>query len=1086
MDNNENIYQFLFEEYKRTSKFPKTDMGFQQTESPNMNGYIPYPSIQSKDFMKTIAGKKEFWDIQGRETGTHTSFDNESSARCNTKNFKVAPHQIFVKRFLSPQTPYNGLLLFHDVGVGKTCTAISIAEQYINVYEKRVLVILSSTLRDNFKKQIFDITKYDMENHTANLCTGVRYADLVVNRHQMTKEEFAKAVDKIINKHYQFMGYKELFELCKKIREHIEKTERDQRKHEGRYKDKIAELFSNRLIVIDEAHNLRSTSDEVNKRISHAFMDMVNNAQNTKLLLMTATPMFNDPREIVWILNILLTNDQRPNIKIGELFDKTGALTPTGKSKLQDVCTGYVSYMRGENPFSFPFRIYPRDIGDKHLVRTPPESDILGQNIAPSRRSKEVQLIGTTMSPTQLLVYEDMLSSIPASYDEDDIDELETSTMPLQVQNLIQVCNCVFPQASSKITYGSTGFGQCFDRNKNKISYNNATEAKHGQFLKYDGDLGKYAPKIKRVIDYLLKARGIVFVYSQFYYSGIIPLALALEHVGYNKLGGNLGANLAVDQRAPLIAGKRPNYVILSRDGDLSPNNNKEIAILRSHENRYGDNIKVVIVSKIGTEGLDLKNIREMHLLDPWYNLNRAEQIIGRGVRTCSHIDLPKEQRNVTLFFHVVTHQDDEMESFDQRVYRIAEMKQKNINKVEQILKSHAIDCAFNYPNLTFPVEHVNIRFDIETSQGIVLKDFQVGDKPHDMSRRLVKCATHPTEMRDSSTFSKAIIADEIDIYKGYIASTFKGVTKNSYKDIRTLLQHNFNMIDEDILKYALDEMVENREVFMGYNYQRGSLIFAGNKYTFKPFLDIIEFNRKSRLPLDALVARVAKAPVASPIISNPSAPATDNKILELIGQRAEEVGTLIGDKYMQFVIDYVIDRLSIDELQALLVAVNKKDTALPPLIATSIRSLKSILYDHDGMIIGFYNFRDNKYYVMKGEKFIVATPLDLIKWTQAVNDIRANLITILPDWVNGYLQAKADDVCKFKVRDGKTMGYVCAQTHSLQVAELRSRITALDPKVLDNHAKLTKAKLCIIYEVLMRHTGKFLRPQMTSAPLKA
>ena len=45
-------------------------------------------------------------------------------------------------------------------------------------------------------------------------------------------------------------------------------------------------------------------------------------------------------------------------------------------------------------------------------------------------------------------------------------------------------------------------------------------------------------------------------------------------------------------------------------------------------------------------ECLDLKNIREMHILDPWFHLSRIEQIIGRGIRFCSHIQLPKEERN--------------------------------------------------------------------------------------------------------------------------------------------------------------------------------------------------------------------------------------------------------------------------------------------------------------------------------------------------------------------------------------------------------------------------------------------------------
>ena len=1077
---NESLYQFLLEEYKKTSKIPEVASGISHTPSKPNGDYVPYPDPRNvTEFNNIIAQKKEFWDIQGRETGDYTTFDEESSVRCNSRYFKVAPHQIFVKRFLSPQTPYQSLLLFHDVGVGKTCTAISIAEQYLNLYDKRVLVILSSTLRDNFKKQIFDITRYDLERHTANLCTGTRYADMVVNRAHMTKDELEKTINKIIMKHYQFMGYKELFELFKKIREHVEKTERDAKKHERRYKSKIAEIFSDRLIIIDEAHNLRSTSDEVDKRISQAFMEMVSNVKNVKLLLMTATPMFNDPREIVWLLNILLTNDRRPNIKINDLFDKTGTLTSAGKNKLVEVCTGYVSYMRGENPFSFPIRIFPKDLSDRYLVKTPPEYDIMGDEIPVKRRSKDVQLIGSAMSPSQLLVYEDMLTKPPSSVAADEDDYATEDNKQLQVQNLIQVCNCIFPMIQNKITYGSVGFNQCFDRNKNKISYNATVKKKYGQFLKHES-IVKYAPKIKRIIDYVLNAHGIVFVYSQFYYSGIIPLALALEHVGFNKLGGNLGQDLEVEQKAPLIDGRRPNYVILSRDSDLSPNNVKEIALLRSRDNMHGGLIKVVIVSKIGTEGLDLKNIREMHLLDPWYNLNRAEQIIGRGVRTCSHVDLPKEHRNVTLFLHVVTH-PDETESFDQRVYRIAELKQRKINAIEKILKSHAIDCKFNLPNLMFPPERLRMTFDIETSQGIKLKNYKIGDAE---DRRSVKCAVSvnkPGAATDTSTFTKDMIADEINIYKGYIASTFRGVTRNTYKDIIRELRDKFRSIDEDIVKYVLDELVESREVFSGYHNNRGVLMFAGNKYVFKPFLEILEFDRRSRLPLDALVnnKQVNSPKPPTPLNKSPIITAivpSDKEMYLEIEKRIKDVEAMVNTKYHQHIVNYVIDRLTTAEMQSLLMF------PMPPHIDQSIRSSRCVLYDNAKNIIGFYNFRDASFYILKNNGFVKASPLDLTKWSAQVTALRKALVTVLSEDVKGYLQAKDnDDACKFKVRDGKTSGYVCSQTHTLQVDELRSRITALDATALDKHPKLTKVKLCCIYEILMRHEGKFMRPQLAA-----
>ena len=62
-----------------------------------------------------------------------------------------------------------------------------------------------------------------------------------------------------------------------------------------------------------------------------------------------------------------------------------------------------------------------------------------------------------------------------------------------------------------------------------------------------------------------------------------------------------------------------------------------EFKTLVSKSNKDGDKIKIVIINQVAAEGYDFKNLREIHILEPWYNLNKTEQIIGRGVRNRSH-----------------------------------------------------------------------------------------------------------------------------------------------------------------------------------------------------------------------------------------------------------------------------------------------------------------------------------------------------------------------------------------------------------------------------------------------------------------
>ena len=89
-------------------------------------------------------------------------------------------------------------------------------------------------------------------------------------------------------------------------------------------KKAIEREFSNRLIVIDEVHNIRSTVDNKQKKIANNLLKLVKHTKNLKLLLLSATPMFNSYKEIIWLLNLMNLNDNRFPIKISDVFNKDG------------------------------------------------------------------------------------------------------------------------------------------------------------------------------------------------------------------------------------------------------------------------------------------------------------------------------------------------------------------------------------------------------------------------------------------------------------------------------------------------------------------------------------------------------------------------------------------------------------------------------------------------------------------------------------------------------------------------------------------------------------------------------------------
>ncbi|MBM3456657.1 MAG: hypothetical protein FJX80_16240, partial [Bacteroidetes bacterium] len=204
---------------------------------------------------------------------------------------------------------------------------------------------------------------------------------------------------------------------------------------------------------------------------------------------------------------------------------------------------------------------------------------------------------------------------------------------------------------------------------KGDFEYKQSTLKIYGKIFS-QSEIGNYSAKIKCVLDKIYNPEskrvsdGIILIYSQYIDSGLIPVALALEEMGFTRFGQTGIKPLfksrpteVVDVRTMLPPQdkkdfKPARYAMITGDPRLSPNNDFEVKGLTGEDNIDGNKVKVVLISKAGSEGIDLKFIRQVHILDPWYNMNRPEQIIGRAVRNFSHKDLPFEKRNVEIFMH--------------------------------------------------------------------------------------------------------------------------------------------------------------------------------------------------------------------------------------------------------------------------------------------------------------------------------------------------------------------------------------------------------------------------------------------------
>jgi hypothetical protein len=798
-----------------------------------------YPQLNDPNFIVKLSKHKEFYDTQ--YDGQVHPIEKQAQILCNS-SFELMPHQIFVKNFLSMQTPYNSLLLYHGLGSGKTCSSIGIAEEMRSYMKqlnitKRILVIASPNVQANFRVQLFDETKLEYiqgrDNDDGfwniNSCVGNSLIKEInpTNLKGLSRERVVSSIKRIINNSYLFMGYIQLtnyiFNAIKKSAD-IESLTKQQRKK--LLIKHIRELFDNRLIIIDEVHNIRISDDnKERKKTAVLLMKVAKYSQNMRLLLLSATPMFNSYQEIVWLANLMNINDKRATIKISDVFDSSGewkpakkqpdgslsgddkpstdksrtpmlvprivpssgvlAMSEDGRSLIIRKLTGYISYVRGENPYTFPYRVYPSQFAETTnvLLKQPyPSAQMNGSPISEEDRIQHIDIFTTKLSANSvqykgyIRILEEMKSKSTDQYTVtgklrkmpafDDMESFGYTTLQLLIESL----NIVYPHQLlenksdsedyseesneiAKVLVGETGLRNTMkfveeSQNMMQLKYKFSYKPEIKEKIFSPAKISKYSAKIHEICNCIRKGTGIIIIYSQYIDGGLVPMALALESMGFSRFGStpntpNLFETPPADpvdykmkprkKDAPFNQAK---YVMITGDKAFSHNNAGDIKVLTHEDNKDGKNIKVVLLSRAGAEGLDFKNIRQVHIMEPWYNMNRIEQIIGRAVRNLSHCKLPFPQRNVEIYLHgTILPDKTPEESVDLYVYRYAEKKAIQIGEVTRVLKSISVDCILNIGQTNFSVKKLlenaaNQNITIELSRYNQEIPFQIGDRP--------------------------------------------------------------------------------------------------------------------------------------------------------------------------------------------------------------------------------------------------------------------------------------------------------------------------------------------------------------------
>ena len=885
----------------------------------NKNSFMFYPEITDEDFNEKIYMKKEFRDIEIKEK------KDWNVKYVPKKEFILDPHQIFLKNYISPDTPYNGILIFHATGVGKTCTAISIAEGFkktLKNMNKKILII--SNLEKNFLKELYDPIQEKNKKNPEDIvqCTGKAY-ELGQESLYLTQQQKEKELLKLKKSYYQFFGYGK---FANYIIENTGGWKGDEKDINEKVKKFISKEFDDRVIIIDEIQNIKTDrKEELSRSIQPILESIIKYGKNIKLILMSATPMFDRPDEIIFYINLLLQNDGRKKIDRTEIFNsKDGTLKENAEKKLREIFKGYISYIRGEKPYIFPFRIYPKESIIPNI-----EYYMDGHKIENTKRIRYTKLILCKMKDIQSNTYlhffdkkikngklkeniiEDNLENEMNENDFNSINginsnslvDVEVNKKNIGLLDLIKISNITYPVSDNKTISSIGSFNKYsidseFDngsggyyRNIQMIGQRKKIQYRYQSHAIFNKDtvneapfadekyIGNYSIKFSKILETIKKSKGLIFIFSQYIEQGTLPLALMLEQNGFYRDCVD-GEDQLLDytpnklkkggKKRPIcyLCGSEQNY---SDHSDIKSKNyhifkfakyilyfgeSKDIIKIkkdealkkfRSDKNKYGEEIKIFIGTRSVSEGLDFKRLRQVHIVEPWYNLSRHEQIIGRAIRNQSHKDLLPEERNVEIYQYAAILQDDKnkiskRETVDLKNYRIAENKDIIIKNIGRIMKESAVDCVFFTNTNTIESDKKEKQI---TSSGEVL-NVPIADKPFsslcDYKEECnYKCNWMPNPRVkypiNTDTYNLRFASNDIELIKKYIKNMYRENIVYHLKLIEDNIVKKMEDVDKLFIYTALEELVDNRnEIIYDKFGRKGYIIYRGDYYVFQPF----------------------------------------------------------------------------------------------------------------------------------------------------------------------------------------------------------------------------------------------------------
>lgn len=592
-------------------------------------------------------------------------------------------YQQFVAKYMDYKSPHRDILIYHGLGAGKTFTTINVYNMLYNYSPAfNVFFLLKASLRD---------TWYDSLNEF------------------LSKDEFEHRFKNIMFINYDAPNLVDQFTTAVKNSDTSKRS----------------------LYIIEECHlfvrNVYSNINSKQGRRAQAIYEHIINDkkenEGVRVIMLSATPAINTPYELALLFNLL-----RPGIfpKSESLFNQVylssagyQSINDAAKNMFQRRIMGLVTYYIGATPDYYA--------------------------------SKTVQYIDVEMSEYQSDIY---------GYFEDVEDKMERQRRSTRGSSTTyksytrQACNFVFPQINqwisgdlrprpskfkisekegelvnegkggiklekgtekyfhvesylNELTKYITGFEKYLDeKNKDDIknnhtliddvkTYHEKYNDNYEEFHKNENKkstlyetLYNCSCKMTYVVFMILKSPGPVLFYSNY---------VLIEGIQVFKIYLNCFGFSMYEDQGKGTDGFR--YVEF-HGGIDTVQRSLNLQVFKDPNNKYGKMVKLIMISPAGAEGISLFNVRQVHILEPYWHEVRITQMIGRAIRQCSHKDLPMNERHVDVYRYKAVRKPSKTKllkwTADQQIENLARGKEGLIQSFLDAMKEVAVDCVLN------------------------------------------------------------------------------------------------------------------------------------------------------------------------------------------------------------------------------------------------------------------------------------------------------------------------------------------------------------------------------------------------------